>query len=64
MSANATGDLSRGPVLLSISMGTASLAFATVIVRFCVRARMTYNIGFDDYAMGAASVSSFSCADS
>ena len=51
------GDASRGPVLLSISMGTVSFAFATVIIRFCVRVRISRNVGMDDYAIAVAAVS-------
>jgi len=54
MAANA--DLTRGPALLSVSMGTASFAFATTAIRFCVRKRISNNVGLDDYAMGVASV--------
>ena len=49
-------DLSRGPVLLSVSVGTASFAFSTTIIRFCVRTRISNDFGPDDYAMGAATV--------
>jgi len=53
----ATADLSRGPVLLSVSVGTATFAFSTSLVRFCVRKRISNNVGMDDYAMAVASVS-------
>lgn len=52
-----TVDLSRGPALLSLSVGTASFAFATCIVRYCVRKRISNNVGIDDYAIGVATVS-------
>ena len=52
-------DLSRGPVLLSFSIGTASFAFSTTIVRFCVRTRISNNTGPDDYAIAVATVCSF-----
>ncbi|KAK0634969.1 hypothetical protein B0T17DRAFT_502561 [Bombardia bombarda] len=42
--------LSGGPVLLSISLGTTSLAFATTFVRFCVRHGISKRIYADDYA--------------
>ncbi len=52
----ATNDSTRGPVLLSVAMGTASIAFATVVIRFCVRKRISNNVGIDDYAIAVASV--------
>ncbi|KAL1877601.1 hypothetical protein VTK73DRAFT_8510 [Phialemonium thermophilum] len=52
--ATATPDLSRGPVLLSFSIGTASFAFSTTIVRFCVRTRISNSTGPDDYAIAVA----------
>ncbi|KAK1772334.1 hypothetical protein QBC33DRAFT_5718 [Phialemonium atrogriseum] len=54
--ASVTPDLSRGPVLLSFSVGTASFAFSTTIVRFCVRTRISNSLGADDYAIAVATV--------
>lgn len=54
--AAATPDVSRGPVLLSLSSITASLAFSTTIVRFCLRTRSNSRIGPDDYAVAVATV--------
>ena len=54
--ASVTPDISRGPVLLSLSSATASLAFSTTVVRFCMRTRSNSRIGPDDYAIAMASV--------
>ncbi|OIW27156.1 hypothetical protein CONLIGDRAFT_415583 [Coniochaeta ligniaria NRRL 30616] len=54
--ATVTPDVSRGPVLLSLSSMTASLAFSTTIVRFCLRTRSDSRIGPDDYSVAVASV--------
>ncbi|KAK3314646.1 hypothetical protein B0H66DRAFT_317070 [Apodospora peruviana] len=51
-----TPDLSGGPVLLSVSLGTACFALATTFVRFCVRAGINKHIGVDDYASAVATV--------
>ncbi len=59
----ANEDMSRGPVLLSISLGTVSFALVTVMVRFAVRARISYNMGMDDYALGVATVSNTATAE-
>lgn len=56
MAANAA-DLSGGPVLLSLSLATASFALSTTFVRFCVRAGINSGFGYDDYASGVATVS-------
>lgn len=52
-----TADLSGGPVLLSLSLGTVLFALATTFVRFSVRAGVSKRFGADDYASGAATVS-------
>jgi len=54
--ATVTPDVSRGPVLLSLSSVTASFAFATTAVRFILRRRSSSRIGPDDYAVAVASV--------
>ncbi|KAB5582398.1 hypothetical protein GE09DRAFT_1246058 [Coniochaeta sp. 2T2.1] len=51
----ATPDVSRGPVLLSLSSITASLAFSTTVLRFVLRTRSASRIGPDDYAVAVAS---------
>jgi hypothetical protein len=51
-----TPDISRGPVLLSFSSITASLAFSTTLARFYVRTRTSRSIGPDDYAVVMATV--------
>ncbi|KAK4242201.1 hypothetical protein C8A03DRAFT_40474 [Achaetomium macrosporum] len=56
MAADFTADLSRGPVLLSFSLATASFAFATTFVRFYTRKRIDGGFGADDYTSGAATV--------
>ncbi|GAB1313488.1 hypothetical protein MFIFM68171_03698 [Madurella fahalii] len=55
MAAN-TADLSGGPVLLSLSLATASFALSTTFVRFCVRAGVSSGFGADDYASGVATI--------
>jgi hypothetical protein len=55
--ATVTPDVSRGPVLLSLSSVTASLALSTTVVRFYLRRRSGSRIGADDYAAALASVS-------
>jgi hypothetical protein len=55
--ADSTADLSHGPVLLSLSLATASFALATTFVRFRVRRGLDSNFGVDDYTSGAATVS-------
>jgi hypothetical protein len=56
--ADPTADLSRGPVLLSLSLATASFAFATTFVRFYTRKGIIDGgFGADDYTSGAATVS-------
>lgn len=50
-----TPDVSRGPVLLSLSSISASFAFSTTILRFCLRRRSNSRIGPDDYAVAVAS---------
>ncbi|KXX73650.1 hypothetical protein MMYC01_209521 [Madurella mycetomatis] len=55
MAAN-TADLSGGPVLLSLSLATASFALSTTFVRFCVRAGVSGGFGADDYASGVATI--------
>lgn len=50
-------DLSRGPVLLSFSLATASFAMASTFVRLCARAGINSRLGADDYASGVATVS-------
>ncbi|KAK4189855.1 hypothetical protein QBC35DRAFT_530505 [Podospora australis] len=54
----ATPDLSNGPVLLSVSLATATFAFATTFVRFYVRLNNTpRSLAADDYtSLGAAIV--------
>jgi hypothetical protein len=54
--AEPTADLSRGPVLLSFSLATASFALATTFVRFYVRRGLNSGLGPDDYTSGAATV--------
>ncbi|KAB5586172.1 hypothetical protein GE09DRAFT_1049155 [Coniochaeta sp. 2T2.1] len=51
----ATPDVSRGPVLLSLSSITASVAFSTTVLRFVLRTRSGSRIGPDDYAVAVAS---------
>lgn len=53
--ATARPDVSRGPVLLSLSCITASLAFSTTVLRFCLRRRSKSHLGPDDYAVAVAS---------
>jgi hypothetical protein len=55
--ADPSADLSRGPVLLSFSLATASFALATTFVRFYVRRGINGGFGVDDYTSGAATVS-------
>jgi hypothetical protein len=55
--AEPTADLSRGPVLLSFSVATASFALATTFVRFYVRRGINGGFGAEDYTSGAATVS-------
>ncbi len=55
--ADSSADLSRGPVLLSFSLATASFALATTFVRFYVRRGIHGGLGADDYTSGAATVS-------
>ncbi|KAK4213032.1 hypothetical protein QBC37DRAFT_344874 [Rhypophila decipiens] len=52
----AAADLSGGPVLLSLSLGTAFFALATSFVRFSIRAGISKHIGADDYTSGVAAV--------
>ncbi|KAM7220231.1 hypothetical protein V8F06_004373 [Rhypophila decipiens] len=52
----AAADLSGGPVLLSLSLGTAFFALATSVVRFSIRAGISKHIGADDYTSGVAAV--------
>ncbi|KAK4101967.1 hypothetical protein N658DRAFT_470418 [Parathielavia hyrcaniae] len=47
-------DLSRGPVLLSFSLATASVALATTFARFYLRRGIIGGFGADDYTSGAA----------
>ncbi|KAK3304122.1 uncharacterized protein B0T15DRAFT_230970 [Chaetomium strumarium] len=54
--ADPTANLSRGPILLSLSLATASFVFATTFVRFCTRKGIHGGYGADDYTSGAASV--------
>ncbi|KAK3899605.1 hypothetical protein C8A05DRAFT_46376 [Staphylotrichum tortipilum] len=54
--ADPSADLSRGPVLLSFSLATASFALATTFVRFYVRRGIHGGFGADDYTSGAATV--------
>ncbi|KAM7204813.1 hypothetical protein V8F33_001402 [Rhypophila sp. PSN 637] len=49
-------DISGGPVLLSLSLGTAFFALATTFVRFSIRAGISKHIGADDYTSGVAAV--------
>ncbi|CAK7197510.1 hypothetical protein SEUCBS139899_000157 [Sporothrix eucalyptigena] len=57
----ATPDLTRGPVLLAISITTELFALTTCLVRFCIRKRASSrsHIGLDDYAIAVAAVVSF-----
>lgn len=57
MADDPSADLSRGPVLLSFSLATASFALATTFVRFYVRRGINGGFGADDYTSGAATVS-------
>ncbi|AEO61488.1 hypothetical protein MYCTH_2071219 [Thermothelomyces thermophilus ATCC 42464] len=54
--AGPAADLSRGPVLLSFSLATASFAMATTFVRFYVRRSLYGGFGTDDYVSGAATL--------
>ena len=54
----ATPDVSRGPVLLSLSSITASLALSTTVLRFVLfrtRSHRHSRMGLDDYAAAVAS---------
>ncbi|KAL2265288.1 hypothetical protein VTJ83DRAFT_6388 [Remersonia thermophila] len=59
MAEPAAADLSRGPVLLSFSLATASFALATTFVRLHSRRRLRGGFESDDYASGAATVVAF-----
>ncbi|AEO71220.1 uncharacterized protein THITE_2058811 [Thermothielavioides terrestris NRRL 8126] len=54
--ADSDADLSRGPVLLSFSLATASFALATTFVRFYNHAGIYGRFGADDYTSGAATL--------
>jgi len=49
-------DLAGGPVLLSLSLATSSIALATSFVRFCIRAGINKHYGADDYTSGVATL--------
>ncbi|KAL1838288.1 hypothetical protein VTJ49DRAFT_2828 [Mycothermus thermophilus] len=59
MAEPASADLSRGPVLLSFSLATASFALATTFVRLYSRRRLHGGFGSDDYTSGAATTAAF-----
>ncbi|TLD25424.1 hypothetical protein PspLS_06227 [Pyricularia sp. CBS 133598] len=54
-----TSDLTRGPVLLSLSIITALCALATCGLRLFARFRISHEIGRDDYAIGVAAIMAF-----
>ena len=51
------GDRDQGWALLSVCWAFVTVAVATTVVRIWVRIRLTRNIGWDDYCMLAAIVS-------
>lgn len=53
----AGADLSRGSVLLSLSLATAGFALATTFVRFYARRGIDGGLRGDDYVSGVATVS-------
>lgn len=54
MAITATPAASRGPVLISLSSISISLAISTTILRFVLRRRSDSRIGPDDYAIAVA----------
>ncbi|KJR86750.1 uncharacterized protein SPSK_02414 [Sporothrix schenckii 1099-18] len=56
----ATPDLTRGPVLLAISITTELFALTTCLIRLLIRKRSaSHHMGLDDYAIIVAAVVSF-----
>ncbi|OAA57526.1 hypothetical protein SPI_07185 [Niveomyces insectorum RCEF 264] len=55
----ATPDLSRGPVLLAISITTGTISLSTCVARLWVRRRASNHLGFDDYAIGVSGIVGF-----
>lgn len=51
------GDVSKGPVILAVTIVSTSLALIAVGLRMFVRTVITRGIGWDDYAILGAAVS-------
>lgn len=52
----AVQDLTRGPVLLGVSITTALIALSSTALRFVARATPSEDMGSDDYVVGVASI--------
>ncbi|KAI1084042.1 hypothetical protein F5B20DRAFT_576982 [Whalleya microplaca] len=46
----------RGPALLAVSVTTTVLAFATCVLRYCVKTRTNRTVAWDDYSIGLAMI--------
>jgi len=60
MSADAAppgGDINKGPLVLGLCTVSTSLGLAAVVTRMFVRVRIVRNVGWDDYAILVAAVS-------
>lgn len=53
------GDVNQGWALLAVTWAFVLTAFATIVVRIFVRARLTRNLGADDYTIVVAMVGLF-----
>jgi len=51
------GDVSKGPIILAVTIVSTSLALIAVGLRMFVRTVITRGVGWDDYAILGAAVS-------